>query len=102
MSELETYKLLFPSTVVAHSSVVVKAPCYKPEDRGFETGSGELIFSIYLILPATIGSAVHSASNKNEYQKKKCFWGVKCGRRVGLKPLLFTYPNPHTSIISNH
>jgi hypothetical protein len=28
-------------------------------------------FSIYLILPATLGPRVHSASNRNEYQKQK-------------------------------
>jgi hypothetical protein len=27
--------------------------------------------SIYLILPAALGSGVHSASNRNEYQKQK-------------------------------
>jgi hypothetical protein len=40
-------------------------------------GQGELIFSIYLILPAILGPVVHSASNRNEYQKEKeCFYGV--------------------------
>jgi hypothetical protein len=36
---------------------------------------------MYLILPAIPGPGVHSASNRNEYQKqkKKCFWGVECG-----------------------
>jgi hypothetical protein len=28
-------------------------------------------FSIYLILLAALGPGVHSASNKNEYQKQK-------------------------------
>jgi hypothetical protein len=28
-------------------------------------------FSIYLILPATLGLGVYSASNRNEYQKHK-------------------------------
>jgi hypothetical protein len=32
---------------------------------------GELIFSIYIILPAALGSRVHSASNRNEYQMHK-------------------------------
>jgi hypothetical protein len=27
--------------------------------------------SIYLILPAALGPGVHSASNRNEYQKQK-------------------------------
>jgi hypothetical protein len=52
-------------------SVVVKTLCYKLEGRGFETGLGERIFSIYLILPATLGPTVYSASNRNEYQKQK-------------------------------
>jgi hypothetical protein len=29
------------------------------------------LFSIYLILPAALGPGVHSASNRNEYQKQK-------------------------------
>jgi hypothetical protein len=37
------------------------------------------LFSIYFILPATLGPGVYSTSNRNEYQKqkKKCFGGVK-------------------------
>jgi hypothetical protein len=35
-------------------------------------------FSIYLILPAAVGPGVHSASNRNEYQKqKKMFLGSR-------------------------
>jgi hypothetical protein len=39
--------------------------------------------------PAALGPGVYSASNRNEYRKhyKKYFWGVKCGRCVGLTPL---------------
>jgi hypothetical protein len=55
----------------AHGSIVVKALCYKPQGRGFQTRWGELIFSIYLILPATLGRGVYSATNRNEYQKHK-------------------------------
>jgi hypothetical protein len=55
----------------ARGSVVVKALCYKLEGRRFETRWGEWIFSIYLILPAALGPGVHSASNRNEYQKQK-------------------------------
>jgi hypothetical protein len=55
----------------ACSSVVVKALCYKLEGRGFEVQWGEWIFSIYLILQATLGPGVYSASNRNEYQKQK-------------------------------
>jgi hypothetical protein len=62
--------LLLIGTKGTWDSVVDGAPCYKPEDRGFETRWGEwLCFSIYLIPPAALGSAVHSASNRNEYQK---------------------------------
>jgi hypothetical protein len=46
-------------------------------------------FPNYLILPAALGPGIYSASNRNEYlkQKNKCFWGVKCGRCVGLPTL---------------
>jgi hypothetical protein len=30
-----------------------------------------IFFPIYLIIPAALGPGVHSASNKNEYQKQK-------------------------------
>jgi hypothetical protein len=53
------------------SSVVVKVLFYKPEGRGFETRWVERIFSIYLILPATPGPGVYSASNRKAYQKQK-------------------------------
>jgi hypothetical protein len=43
----------------ACSSVVVKEVCYKPEGRRFKA------------LPAALGPGVHSASNRNEYQKQK-------------------------------
>jgi hypothetical protein len=52
-------------------NVVVKDLCYMPKGRGFETRWGEWIFSIYLILPAALGSGVYSASNRNENQKQK-------------------------------
>jgi hypothetical protein len=56
----------------ARSTLVVKALCYKPEGLGFETRSGELI------LMATLGPGVYSASNRNEYQKQKImFLGSK-------------------------
>jgi hypothetical protein len=50
---------------------VVEALSYKPEDREFETRWGELIISIYLILPAALGYGVYSVANRNEYQKQK-------------------------------
>jgi hypothetical protein len=52
-------------------SVVVKTLCYKPESRGFEAWWGEWIYSMYLILPTSLGPKVYSASNRNEYQKHK-------------------------------
>jgi hypothetical protein len=55
----------------ARCSVVVKALCYKPEGRGFETPWGECVFAIYLILPAAVGPAVYLSSNRNEYHKQK-------------------------------
>jgi hypothetical protein len=55
----------------ARSSAVLKALCYKPEGRWFETRWDELIISVYLILPAALGPGVRSASNRNEYQKQK-------------------------------
>jgi hypothetical protein len=38
---------------------------------GFETRRGERIFSIYLILPASLNPGVYSAPKTNEYQKQK-------------------------------
>jgi hypothetical protein len=51
----------------ARGSVVVKALCYKPESRGFDSRWGE-----FLNLPKLSGRTrpgVYSASNRNEYQK---------------------------------
>jgi hypothetical protein len=50
---------------------VVKALCYKPEGRGFETDEVNELFPIYIILPAEPGPGVYSACNRNEYQKQK-------------------------------
>jgi hypothetical protein len=44
---------------------LVKALCYKPEGRGFETRLYDCNFSIYVGLPATLGPGVYSASNRN-------------------------------------
>jgi hypothetical protein len=49
-------------------SVVLKALCYKPEGRGFNSGWGDF-FLIYINVPAALGPGVYSASNRNEYQK---------------------------------
>jgi hypothetical protein len=50
--------------------VMVKALCYKREDRGLKLND-VIFFLIYLILPAALGPEVYSASNRNEYQKHK-------------------------------
>jgi hypothetical protein len=42
----------------ARGSIVVMALCYKPEGRGLETWWGEWISSIYIILPAALGTGV--------------------------------------------
>jgi hypothetical protein len=60
-----------PAVLDQMDQAVVKALRYKPEGHGFDTRWGERIFSMYLILPAALGTAVHSASNRNEYQKQK-------------------------------
>jgi hypothetical protein len=38
---------------------------------GSRPHEGNELFSIYLILPAALGLGVYSATNRNEYQKKK-------------------------------
>jgi hypothetical protein len=35
------------------------------------------VLTIYLLLPATLGPGVYSASNRNEYHKKKNVFGEK-------------------------
>jgi hypothetical protein len=57
--------------------LVVKALCYKPEGRWFDTQLGD--FSIYLILPAALGPGDYSASGRNEYRKQK---SNVCGSRA--------------------
>jgi hypothetical protein len=64
-------KSILTSLWGARGRVVVKALCYKPEGRGFETRWSEWLLSIYLILPVALGPGVYSASNRNEYQKHK-------------------------------
>jgi hypothetical protein len=68
--KLDTFKI-YPSVGGARGSVVVKAQCYKPEGRGFETGWGKWFLSSYPILPVSQGPGVYSVSNRNEYQKHK-------------------------------
>jgi hypothetical protein len=52
-------------------SVVVEALCYEQEGRRFDSRKSNFFFPIYLILPAALGPEVHSASNRNEYQKQE-------------------------------
>jgi hypothetical protein len=59
----------------ARGSVVVMPLCYMQQSRGFVTQWGEWIVSIYLIFLAALVPRVYSASNLNEYQKQKIFWG---------------------------
>jgi hypothetical protein len=49
---------------------VVEALFYKPKVEGSRLDEANEFFSIYLILPAALGPGVHSASNRNEYQKQ--------------------------------
>jgi hypothetical protein len=63
-----TYSSLFFSYVLG--SIVVKALCYKPKGRGFDTPWGDF-FLIFLILSAALGTWVYSASNRTEHQKHK-------------------------------
>jgi hypothetical protein len=60
--------------------VVVETLCYKPEGGGFKTRCGECISSIYLILPAALGSGVYSASNINIRSRKIIFLGSRVRR----------------------
>jgi hypothetical protein len=66
-----SFYLLLKYKSGVRGSVVVKALCYKPEGRGFETQWGEWFLSSYLILLVALGPGVYSASNRNEYQKHK-------------------------------
>jgi hypothetical protein len=66
-SQTNTFIEPFYQAIGARGSVVVKALCYKPEGRGFD--SDEVNFEICLIL-AALGPGVYSASNRNEYQKQ--------------------------------
>jgi hypothetical protein len=57
------------NNIGASGSVVVKALCYRT--AGSRPNEVNQFFLIYLILPATLGPGVYSASNRNEYQKQK-------------------------------
>jgi hypothetical protein len=63
-----SYKKMY--ILLLRGSVVVKALYYKQDGREFETRRGEWMFSIYWILPVSLCPGIHSASNRNEYQKQ--------------------------------
>jgi hypothetical protein len=73
----------------ACSNLVVKALCYNSEGHGFETQHNNDFFFNLPNPSAAIGPGVHSASNRNEYEKHKSnvSWGVERGRCVGLTNL---------------
>jgi hypothetical protein len=52
-------------------SAVVKAYAASRKVTGSRPDEVSEFFPIYLILPAALGPGVHSASNRNEYQKQK-------------------------------
>jgi hypothetical protein len=53
----------------ARCSIVVKALCGKLEGCEFETQSGKLFFSIYVIPPSSLDPGVYTTFSRNEYQK---------------------------------
>ena len=59
----------------ARGVVVVKALCYKPEGRGFDSRWWHWNFSVIQSFRPHCGPGVDSASNRNEYQVY--FLGVK-------------------------
>jgi hypothetical protein len=72
----------------ARSIIVVEALCYKPEGREFKTRWGELIFSIYLILPGPLGLGfTQPLTEMSTRSRKIMFWGVERGRCAGLTTL---------------
>jgi hypothetical protein len=71
VSEWFHNKTLFYFYSLQYWLVLVKALCYKPEGREFQTRWGGWIFSIYLILPVALGPGGFSTFNRNEYQKQK-------------------------------
>jgi hypothetical protein len=50
---------------------VVEALATSPKVVGSRTDEVNEFFLIYLNLPASLGPGVHSAPNRNEYQKQK-------------------------------
>jgi hypothetical protein len=48
-----------------HYAIIGKVAGSRPDE------ANAFLLSIYLILPAALGSGVYSASNRNQYQKQK-------------------------------
>jgi hypothetical protein len=59
-------------------SVVVKALCYEPEGRGFDTD--EVVFKIYLILPAALGAGFTQPLTEMSTRNLKIILGSKVRR----------------------
>ena len=53
----------------ARGGVMVKALCYKPEGRGFDSRRCHWNFSLTESFRSHCGTGVDSTSNRNEYQK---------------------------------
>ena len=59
---------LVPSNIGARGGVVIKALCYKPAGRGFDSRWCHWNFSVTYSYRSHYGPGVDSASNRNEYQ----------------------------------
>jgi hypothetical protein len=90
--------ILLVNSVSRNLIILFAAVCSKPEGWRFNTRCGEWLFSIYLILPAALGPGVYSASNRNEYQKKRNnlnFWVMHPVARVPIKHFSTSGSNSH-------
>jgi len=72
---------------------LVEPLCYNPEDRGFDSQSCHLNFSLTYFFRLHYGPGVNSASKRNEYEEY--FLRGKCGRCIGLKTLPRSYADCH-------
>jgi hypothetical protein len=69
--KLRIMHILFQIMLFSNDTSIYIFSRYSHEDLWFETRWDQLCLSVYLILPATLGPGVYSASNRNEYQKQK-------------------------------